>query len=144
MVEQGARWAVEREYGFLEDLQFTEANGFLSLANADAVSKRVLRTRKESARYARLRKSLLRGPSGRSDSVSGSCRGELTEGQICVMIHSGSRGFGYQVCDEHVKTCSRVGKRCRSRKGAAFSGDLEKQGIFVRAEGRRTLHEEVA
>ena len=28
MVEQGARWAVEREYGFPEDLQFTEANGF--------------------------------------------------------------------------------------------------------------------
>ncbi|MFZ5800025.1 MAG: RtcB family protein, partial [Candidatus Omnitrophota bacterium] len=27
----------------------------------------------------------------------------LEEGQIAVMIHSGSRGFGYQVCDDYVK-----------------------------------------
>ena len=39
--------------------------------------------------------------------------------------------------------CSHVGKRCRSRKGRSIQKDLEKQGIFVRAEGRRTLHEEV-
>ena len=25
------------------------------------------------------------------------------EGQICIMIHTGSRGFAYQVCDQHVK-----------------------------------------
>jgi tRNA-splicing ligase RtcB (3'-phosphate/5'-hydroxy nucleic acid ligase) len=28
----------------------------------------------------------------------------LEEGQICVMIHSGSRGLGYQVCDDSLKT----------------------------------------
>jgi len=28
----------------------------------------------------------------------------LHEGQVVVMIHSGSRGFGHQVCDDHLKS----------------------------------------
>ena len=105
MVEQGARWAVEREYGFLEDLQFTEANGFLSLANADAVSKRALERGKNqlgtlgSGNHFLEVQVVDRILYREAAEVMG-----LTEGQICVMIHSGSRGFGYQVCDEHVKT----------------------------------------
>ena len=112
MVEQGARWAVEREYGFLEDLQFTEANGFLSLANADAVSKRALERGKNqlgtlgSGNHFLEVQVVDRILYREAAEVMG-----LTEGQICVMIHSGSRGFGYQVCDEHVKTWVQVAKK---------------------------------
>ena len=112
MVEQGARWAVEREYGFLEDLQFTEANGFLSLANADAVSKRALERGKNqlgtlgSGNHFLEVQVVDRILYREAAEVMG-----LTEGQICVMIHSGSRGFGYQVCDEHVKTWIQVAKK---------------------------------
>ena len=35
----------------------------------------------------------------------------LREGNICVMIHTGSRGFGYQICDEHVKSWVKVAER---------------------------------
>jgi tRNA-splicing ligase RtcB (3'-phosphate/5'-hydroxy nucleic acid ligase) len=28
----------------------------------------------------------------------------LRRGQVCVLIHSGSRGLGYQVCDDALKT----------------------------------------
>ena len=35
----------------------------------------------------------------------------LTEGQITVMIHTGSRGLGHQVCSEHVKTIEAKYKR---------------------------------
>ena len=112
MVEQGARWAVEREYGFLEDLQFTEANGFLSLANAEAVSKRALERGKNqlgtlgSGNHFLEVQVVDRILYREAAEVMG-----LTEGQICVMIHSGSRGFGYQVCDEHVKTWVQVAKK---------------------------------
>ncbi len=112
MVEQGARWAVEREYGFLEDLQFTEANGFLSLANADAVSERALERGKNqlgtlgSGNHFLEVQVVDRILYREAAEVMG-----LTEGQICVMIHSGSRGFGYQVCDEHVKTWVQVAKK---------------------------------
>ena len=112
MVEQGARWAIEREYGFLEDLQFTEANGFLSLANADAVSERALERGKNqlgtlgSGNHFLEVQVVDRILYREAAEVMG-----LTEGQICVMIHSGSRGFGYQVCDEHVKTWVQVAKK---------------------------------
>ena len=112
MVEQGARWSIEREYGFPEDLQFTEANGFLSLANADAVSKRALERGKNqlgtlgSGNHFLEVQVVDRILYREAAEVMG-----LTEGQICVMIHSGSRGFGYQVCDEHVKTWVQVAKK---------------------------------
>ena len=112
MVEQGARWAVEREYGVLEDLQFTEANGFLSLADADAVSKRALERGKNqlgtlgSGNHFLEVQVVDRILYREAAEVMG-----LTEGQVCVMIHSGSRGFGYQVCDEHVKTWVQVAKK---------------------------------
>ena len=112
MVEQGARWAVEREYGFPEDLQFTEANGFLSRANADAVSERALERGKNqlgtlgSGNHFLEVQVVDRILYREAAEVMG-----LTEGQICVMIHSGSRGFGYQVCDEHVKTWVQVAKK---------------------------------
>jgi RNA-splicing ligase RtcB len=38
----------------------------------------------------------------------------LEEGMICVMIHSGSRGLGYQVCDDAL----------RSLRGASSKYDI--------------------
>jgi tRNA-splicing ligase RtcB len=32
----------------------------------------------------------------------------LTPGQVCVMIHCGSRGLGHQICSDHVRTMDRV------------------------------------
>ncbi len=32
----------------------------------------------------------------------------LREGQVCVMIHSGSRGLGHQICTDHVRVMERV------------------------------------
>ena len=35
----------------------------------------------------------------------------LREGQITVLIHSGSRGLGYQVCDDYLATFKNAPKR---------------------------------
>jgi tRNA-splicing ligase RtcB len=34
----------------------------------------------------------------------------LREGQVCVMLHSGSRGLGHQVCTDHLKEVDRIGR----------------------------------
>ena len=112
MLEKGSLWSIERGYGFPEDLQFTEADGFFSLASADAPSKRALERGKNQL-----------GTLGSGNHFleiqvvdrifyreAAEAMG-LTEGQICVMIHTGSRGFGYQVCDEHVKTWIQVSQK---------------------------------
>ena len=112
MLSKGSRWAIEREYGNTEDLQFTEANGFLDFADAGAPSKRALERGKNqlgtlgSGNHFLEVQVVDRVLYREAADVMG-----LTEGQICVMIHTGSRGFGYQVCDEHVKTWIDVAKK---------------------------------
>ncbi len=112
MLEQGSSWAIEHEYGLPEDLQFTEAHGFLELANAEAASKRALERGKNqlgtlgSGNHFLEVQVVDRILYREAAEVMG-----LTEGQICVMIHTGSRGFGYQVCDEHVKTWVKVAQK---------------------------------
>ena len=112
MLSKGSRWAVEREYGNIEDLQFTEANGFLDFADAGAPSKRALERGKNqlgtlgSGNHFLEVQVVDRVLYREAADVMG-----LSEGQICVMIHTGSRGFGYQVCDEHVKTWIDVAKK---------------------------------
>ncbi len=112
MLTKGSRWAIEREYGHIEDLQFTEASGFLSFADSNAPSKRALERGKNqlgtlgSGNHFLEVQVVDRVLYREAAEVMG-----LTEGQICVMIHTGSRGFGYQVCDEHVKTWIEVARK---------------------------------
>jgi hypothetical protein len=42
LVEQGARWCVEHDYGWTEDLELTEENGCISGANASKISERAI------------------------------------------------------------------------------------------------------
>ncbi len=105
---KGARWAVEKGYGVREDLECTEEYGALEGADPLAVSGRAYE----------------RGKAQQGTLGSGNHFLEiqvidmvydreianefgLTEGQITLMIHSGSRGFGYQVCDDYTKSMIR-------------------------------------
>ena len=112
MLTKGSRWAIERDYGHFEDLQFTEANGILAFADSDAPSKRALERGKNqlgtlgSGNHFLEVQVVDRVLYREAADFMG-----LVEGQICVMIHTGSRGFGYQVCDEHVKTWIQVARK---------------------------------
>ncbi len=100
----GARWAVEEGFGTQADLDHTEEGGRLAGGDPDAVSRRALERGRtqvgtlgsgnhflEVQRVARLFDAALAQALG------------LFEGQVVVMIHSGSRGLGYQVCDDYLK-----------------------------------------
>jgi len=101
MVTQGAGWVVGRGYGSAGDLEHTEDGGCLEGADPDAVSARA---------YERGLNQLGTLGSGNHflevqviEHVYEPAIAErfgLEQGQVTVMIHSGSRGFGYQVCDD--------------------------------------------
>lgn len=104
LLTEGARWAVEEGFGTPSDLDHTEEGGRLAGADPDAVSDR-----------ARERGLTQVGTLGSGnhflevqkvtkiyDASLGNAFG-LFEGQVVVMIHSGSRGFGYQICDDYIK-----------------------------------------
>ncbi|MEW6487614.1 MAG: RtcB family protein [Thermodesulfobacteriota bacterium] len=108
VVTRGAAWAVEAGYGRLEDLEVTEEGGCLAGADPAAISERA---------YERGFNQVGTLGSGNHflevqyvervfDPEAAAAFG-LREGQVTVMIHSGSRGFGYQVCDDYLKVMAR-------------------------------------
>ena len=102
---KGSGWAVSKGYGVPEDLEATEENGAIAGADPDAVSERAYQRGKAQS-----------GTLGSGnhfievqviDQVYDRDIADefgLDEGLVTVMIHSGSRGFGYQVCDDYLKT----------------------------------------
>ena len=102
---KGAGWAVKKGYGVKEDLEFTEDYGSIEGADPSIVSKRA---------YERGRDQSGTLGSGNHfvevqviDEIYDEKKADifgLEKGQITIMIHSGSRGLGYQICDDYVKS----------------------------------------
>jgi tRNA-splicing ligase RtcB len=99
----GAAHAVHRGHGTEADLEHCEDHGVLAGADPDAVSDRAL------LRGLHQVGSLGSGNHFLEVQVVDRVLDEavaaafgLHAGQVCVMIHSGSRGLGHQVCTDHV------------------------------------------
>ncbi len=101
----GAQWAVENGYGWEEDVDYLEENGCLKDADISKVSE------KAKQRGAPQLGSLGAGNHfleiQKVDEIyeldAAKTFGVKDEGQIMVMIHTGSRGFGHQVCTDHLR-----------------------------------------
>jgi tRNA-splicing ligase RtcB len=109
VMRQGAAWAVNRGFGRARDLAHIEEGGCLDGADAGQVSERAIE----------------RGATQLGTLGSGNHFAEvqyvseiydekvartfgLSLDQVTVMIHSGSRGLGHQVCDDHLRTMIRA------------------------------------
>jgi tRNA-splicing ligase RtcB len=100
---------VDRGYGDASDLDFIEENGQLPGADAELVSDRArerghaqLGTLGSGNHFAELQYV-----AEIYDDVVAKAFG-LSLGQITVMIHSGSRGLGHQVCEDHLRVMIRA------------------------------------
>ncbi len=103
VLRKGARWAVESGFGRPEDLLHTEAGGCMEGADPEVISDKA---------YERGRPQQGTLGSGNHfveiqyvqevyDEKVASAMG-LFKDQVTVMIHSGSRGFGHQVCTDYL------------------------------------------
>ncbi|MFO0907898.1 MAG: RtcB family protein [Isosphaeraceae bacterium] len=103
LMEQGSAYVVNRGWGAERDLTFTEAEGRLDGADPDRVSDRACERGYDQCGTLGSGNHFLevqvvdRVLDPHAAEVMG-----LREGQITVLIHSGSRGLGYQVCDDHL------------------------------------------
>jgi len=106
---KGARWVVEQGYGGEEDLDHTESGGCIEGADPDLISDKA---------YERGRSQLGTLGSGNHfteiqyvdeiyDEKIAAALG-LFKNQITVMIHTGSRGFGHQVCTDFLEVMQRA------------------------------------
>ena len=109
LLVEGAKWVVDHGYGLQEDLEFTEDRGAIKGANPDAVSDRAYERGKNQAGTLGSGNHFLEVQviDEIYDTAAAAAFG-LEKGQATLMIHSGSRGLGYQVCDEYSKDMIRA------------------------------------
>jgi tRNA-splicing ligase RtcB len=103
VLTEGAKWAVERGYGTHEDLEATEDRGKMAGADPEMVSARAIERGREQLGTLGSGNHFLEIEVVEEifDRTAAAAFG-LEEDQICVLIHSGSRGLGYQVCDDYL------------------------------------------
>ena len=101
LLEQGASYVIGRGLGVSRDLAHIEANGRIDAAEPDVVSDHAIKRGSEQCG------TLGSGNHFMEIQVVDHVFDEevakvfgLEKDQICVLIHSGSRGLGYQVCDD--------------------------------------------
>lgn len=112
IMTEGARWAVDEGYGTERDLLWCEEQGCIEGADISHVSQK-----------ARKRGRPQCGTLGSGNHfLEIQCVEEIFDpeaaqafgieaGQICIMIHCGSRGLGHQICTDHLKILEDASKK---------------------------------
>ena len=104
---EGVEYIIKKGYGIDQDLERIEENGCIKNADPDKVSnlanergKQQLGTLGAGNHFLEVQKV------GKIFDKSIADRLGLYENQVVVMLHSGSRGYGHQVCSDYLKTLS--------------------------------------
>ena len=112
MMVKGAQWAVRAGYGVEHDLIRCEEGGFMKDADPHTLSSKAKQRGIPQGGTLGSGNHFLEVQVVREifDPVAAKAFG-LTLGQVCCMIHCGSRGLGHQVCTDHLKTLESATKK---------------------------------
>lgn len=104
VLTKGSVWALENNLGDSADIDFTEESGTLKNADADLVSQRAIERGIDQVGTLGSGNHFLEVDVVEEvfDEKAASVMG-LFKGQVVLLIHTGSRGLGYQVCDDYLK-----------------------------------------
>lgn len=101
---KGALWPVKNNYGYEEDLAHIEENGTFSEADPDYVSREALERGRDQLgslgsgnHFIEIQKVCEIFDRKAADVMG------ISDNQIVIMIHSGSRGLGHQICSDYLK-----------------------------------------
>jgi tRNA-splicing ligase RtcB len=104
VLKKGAKWALQHGFGSKEDLEFTEENGCMEDANPEVVSERALERGREQLGTLGAGNHFLEVQYVEQiyDENVAKVFG-LFKDQVTVLVHTGSRGLGYQICDDYIR-----------------------------------------
>jgi len=155
VLRQGSRWAVFQGYGEAADVAHTEENGCMENADPDMVSQRAMeRGRKQLGTLGSGNHFL---EVGFVDTVYDETVARafgLFEGQVTLILHSGSRGLGYQICDDFLVRMTKSSKKyafdlpdrqlvcapLRSEEGTAYFNAMACAANYAWANRQILLH----
>jgi tRNA-splicing ligase RtcB (3'-phosphate/5'-hydroxy nucleic acid ligase) len=108
---QGSRWCVEHDLGWPEDPGQTEGGGCLPGADPAHVSDRAVARGRDQLGTLGSGNHYLEvqviPPGGLHDPRVGSILGFERPGQVFLMLHCGSRGFGHQIGTDYLRVFDR-------------------------------------
>lgn len=110
LIERGAQWSIEHGFGFARDLDHIESHGKIEGASLDAVSIEARdRGRKQLGSIGSGNHFVEIGEVSQIFLPEVAQAWGIQQGQIYVLIHSGSRGFGHQICQDTLNSFIKKG-----------------------------------
>jgi len=104
VLEQGAQWAIKRGYGSAEDREHIEARGCIDGADQKMVSDRAKeRGRAQLGTLGSGNHFVEIGYVEEIYDVKTAQKLGLEKDGVTVLVHTGSRGLGHQVCDDFIR-----------------------------------------
>lgn len=110
LIEQGAAWSIAHGYGFHRDLEHMESHGVIQGGDIQAVSKEAReRGRDQLGSIGSGNHFVEIGEVAQLFLPEIAQAWGVEKGQTYVLIHSGSRGFGHQVCQDTLNSFIKQG-----------------------------------
>jgi len=110
LVVEGVQWVIDQGLGWSEDAEHCEERGCMKDANPDKVSTTAknrgltqIGTLGSGNHFLEIQKV-----DKIYDSEIAKAFGIDHEGQVTIMIHCGSRGFGHQICSDYLRVMERA------------------------------------
>jgi tRNA-splicing ligase RtcB len=112
VLEKGARWAVEKGFGSAEDLDYIEERGCIKGGDPDRVSDRAMERGKAQLGTVGSGNHFVEVGYVAEvfDETIARTLG-LWKDQATVMVHTGSRGLGHQVCDDYIRVMMNAARK---------------------------------
>ncbi|MEM4310793.1 MAG: RtcB family protein [Nitrososphaerales archaeon] len=114
VVEYGAKWCIERGYGWEEDLERTEEYGIMKGANSNKISDRAIQRGLNQIGTLGSGNHYLEIQWVKKENIFDEYIADkmgFFPDQIVVMFHCGSRGFGHQVATDYLQIFLNVMER---------------------------------
>ena len=112
VLTRGARWAVEAGYGAGEDLELAEEGGCIGGADPAELSERAIeRGKPQLGSLGSGNHFCELGYVAEIFDQEAAAAYGLALDRVTVLLHSGSRGLGYQVCDDSLRSMLRAADR---------------------------------
>ncbi len=112
VLKRGAQWAVERGFGSAEDIDHIEERGCIEGGDPDRVSEKAME--RGRPQLGTLGSGNHFVEVGYVDEILDEAIARslgLWKGQVTIIVHTGSRGLGHQVCDDYIRVMLDAAKK---------------------------------
>ncbi|MCL4518540.1 MAG: RtcB family protein [Thaumarchaeota archaeon] len=105
VLSDGVKWAISNGYGNSADLKFCEENGTMRHADPSKVSNEAKKRGSKSLGTLGSGNHFLEVETVNRvlDEQAAKAFGIGQKNQVCVLLHTGSRGLGHQVCSDYLR-----------------------------------------